>query len=113
MSKATQTVDYLHSQLQTAQLWIGAVGRDDVTRQAAVVALDEAESDATATADRFAGWDPPPGTDDIRDSVTTHSDRVTEALAAHRDQWETLPQLAGPLPRLAQQLEDLRQELAQ
>jgi hypothetical protein len=113
---ATQTVEYLHSQVQTARLWAGAVARGDATHQAAVVALDEAESDAGATADRFAGWDPPSGADGIRDTVTSAGDEVTEALArlriaAHRDQWSGLPQLAGTLPDLAQRLDDLRREL--
>ena len=33
--QAVQTVEFLRSQIQTARLWVGAVARDDTTRQAA------------------------------------------------------------------------------
>jgi hypothetical protein len=76
-----QTVEFLRSQVQTARLWVEAVGRNDATHPAASVALQEAENDASATAGRFTGWDPPAGADGIRDTVTSLGDEVIQALA--------------------------------
>lgn len=113
---AVQAVEYLRSQTQTARLWVGAVARDDTTRQAASVALQEAENDAVATVGRFAGWDPPAGADGVRDTVTGLGDEVVQALgalriAAHRGQWAKLTDLAAPLPGLADRLDTVRGDL--
>jgi hypothetical protein len=107
--QAAQTVGYLRSQTQTARLWVDAVATAATTHQAASIALEEVEADATATVGRFAGWDPPPGADPVRDTVTALGEEVTRTLgalriAAHRDQWADLPRLAQPLPDLAQRL---------
>ena len=116
--QAVQTVEFLRSQIQTARLWVGAVGRDDTTHQAASVALQEAENDATATAGRFTGWDPPVGADGVRETVSSLGDDVVRALAvlriaAHRGQWAELDALAAPLPGLADRLDTVRRDLTQ
>ena len=114
--QAVQTVEFLHSQTQTARLWAAAVDRDVTTRQAASVALQEAENDAIATAGRFAGWDPPAGADSVRDTVTGLGEEVVAALgglriAAHRGRWTDLDDLAAPLPDLAAHLDTVRNAL--
>lgn len=114
--QAIQALDYLRSQTQTARLWVDAVGDGDSTHQAATVALQEAENDATATADRFAAWDPPPGTDSVRDTMTELGDDVVQALAAlriavHRGRWAELSDLSTPLTTLADRLTAVREEL--
>lgn len=114
--QAVQTLDYLRSQTQTARLWVEAVADGDSTHQAVTVALQEAEHDATATADRFAAWDPPPGTDGVRDTVTGLGGDVVEALATlriavHRGQWAGLSGLVVPLAALADRLATTRDEL--
>ena len=113
--QAIQAIDYLRSQTQTARLWIEAVAVGDSTHQAATVAVEEAEKDATATADRFAAWDPPPGTDRVRDTMTRLGDDVVDALATlriavHRGQWAEASDLATPLTTLADRLADAREE---
>ena len=114
--QAGQTVEFLRSQVQTAQLWVETTARGDATHQAAAVGLAEAESDATATVDRFAGLDPPAGTDDIRATVIVLGDAVTDELAAvriaaNREQWADLPRIAAALPALADRLDQVRREL--
>lgn len=114
--RAAQTVEYLRSQVQTARLWAGAVARGDATHQAVRVSLIEAEADATATTNRFAGWTPPAG-GGVRDAVLALAQRVVEALAqlrivAEQDRWPELSAAMQPLSDLATQLERLRQELS-
>lgn len=114
--QAVQTLDHLRSQTETARLWVDTVMEGDSTHQAATVAFQEAETDATATANRFAAWDPPPGTDDVRHTMTELGDDVVDALAtlriaAHRDQWAELHGLAVSLTRLADRIAAFRGEL--
>ncbi len=112
--QAIQAVDYLRSQARTARLWVDAVADGKSTRQAVTVALEEAEKDATATTDRIAAWDPPPGTDSMRDTVTELGGDVVEAIATlriavHRGQWADLPDLSAPLTALADRLTTARE----
>ncbi|GAA3343032.1 hypothetical protein GCM10020358_40200 [Amorphoplanes nipponensis] len=114
--QGAETVGYLRSQTRTARLWVDAVASGSATHQAASVALREAEDDASATAARFAGWDPPAGSDAVRATVTALGDEVTRRLAelriaANRGRWADLPGVARPLPDLAERLGAVADEL--
>ena len=115
--RAEQTVEALQSQAASAALWVQAAATDRTTRATAVVALESLDADAQATAAKFAGWDPPPGSDSVHDQVTDLAGQVTSALSAlrvsvHRGEWAALTSVAAPLaslqPRLRSVLADLR-----
>ncbi len=110
--RAAMTVETLRSQVESARLWVRTLEQERTTRQAAAVALREADEDASAAASEFAGWDPRGDTRALRSEITALAADVTKALAALRisaedGQWAALPQLAAPLPRLSDSLERL------
>ena len=110
--RVSASAETLRSQVQTARLTIRAVRSGDSTHPAASVSLKEAEEDADKAAAAFAGYDPPRGTSDLRSDLTTLGDEVTSALsdlriAAARGEWQSLPQVAAPLPKLSERLDQL------
>jgi hypothetical protein len=116
-AEAVRTAQLLHSQVATAVLWVRQVDRDHVTHQAAVVSFEESESDATTTANRFAGWDPPSGTDRLRARVQRLAAAATEVLgrlriAAHRGRWHELSTIARDAGRTADRLDRLARQVA-
>lgn len=111
-TRAAQTALYLRSQSRTAGMWVRALQDGQATSPATQVALEEAESDAVTTASRFAGWDPPPGTDDLRRELTGASTELTDDLAAlriaiHAGDRPGLSSAAGRLPPLEGRLTTL------
>jgi hypothetical protein len=114
--RTSMTVESLRSQVQTARLWVREVQAGRVTRRAAVVAFREAEGDAVSAVSRFAPWDPPGDTRDLRPDVARLAGEVTEALAelrlaAEDERWNALPGLATPLPGLAERLDRLARRI--
>ncbi len=110
--RAAMTLETLRSQVQSTSLWIRELENERTTRQAASVAFREAEDDASAAVSDFAAWDPVGNTQGLRRDITAVGSDVTDALAAVRiaaedERWDTLPELARPLPPLANRLERL------
>jgi hypothetical protein len=115
--RAVETAEFLRSQAAAGELWVRAVSDGRVTHQAATVAFEELETDANSTEARFAGWDPPPGSTDLRTRVTglggTVSDRLADLrIASHADRWADLPALAAALASAAEPLDALLADLA-
>jgi hypothetical protein len=113
--QAVTTVDLLSSQVNTARLWIREVRDGRVTRPAASVAFREAEDDARATAERFAGYDSA-GSGDLRERVQPVAEDAVEALAAvriatHGGDWQRLGDLDGGLSQVGRRLAELGREL--
>lgn len=114
--RAAQTAISLRSQAKTMELWVRAVDDGQVTHAAAEIAAEEAETDAVAAAARFAEWDPPSGTDRLRDELTQISTEVnailaTLRIAAHRGQWAELPRVARQLGPVREQLSAIISDL--
>jgi coenzyme F420-reducing hydrogenase beta subunit len=108
-SRAEETAEALRSQARAAELWVRAAAAGTVTRQAATVAIEDAESDARATASRFDRWDPPPELASTRTELTSTGAELVETLtrlrvATHERRWEDLPEVAGGLGPLADRL---------
>jgi len=113
--RAANVVDSVHSQVQVARLWLGAVESGEVTHPAAIIALQEADDDAARALGDFEQLDPPAGTDEVRHRVSTLTGEAGDALAqlriaANRGEWQRLPRLGRPLPRLARRLDALERE---
>lgn len=110
--RAAATAEALRSHVQTALLWAATERRGDATRRAATVGFEEAETDAVASAATFAGYDPPPGTRELRAAVTRVADETVAALAdlriaAARGEWERIAKVTAPLGDLAERLDRL------
>lgn len=82
--EAARTVELLRSQLRTAQEWARQLDEGRTPLTTATVAFDEAEKDATTTANRFASYQPPEGQDRLRSQVTAVGSDVVSALAEIR-----------------------------
>ena len=117
--RAVDSAALLRSHVQTARLWARAVREDNVTRAAASVAFEEAETDARAVADRFATFDPPDPldtTEPLRDRLLRAASDAVEVLAqvriaADTGQWARLDELLPRLDDMQRKLDDLQQEL--
>jgi hypothetical protein len=79
-----RTVELLRSQLRTAQEWARQVDESKTPLTTASVGFGEVEQDATNTANRFAGYQPPEGQDRMRSRVTAIGDDVVSALSEIR-----------------------------
>lgn len=106
--RSAQTAVTLRSQAVTAERWADLVEEDRATREAAVVAFEEAEAAAESAISQQGSWDPPPRTSaaEARSSLQTAGQELVSALAdmrisAHRGDWESVPRHAGRLPALA------------
>jgi hypothetical protein len=108
--RAAQTADKLRSHVQSARLWVRTLDGDRTLRSSAAVGFREAEDDAVTDASRFAGYDPPAGTDGLRSDLTKLSSDVEDALAAlrivtQRDEWSRVPATGAPLAELSKRLD--------
>lgn len=107
--EAGRTVELLRSQLRTAQEWARQVDESQTPLTTATVGFGEVEQDATNTANRFAGYQPPEGQDRIRSRVTAIGDDVVSALseiriAARRGNSEVVVARARELKTLDERL---------
>jgi len=112
-SEATQT---LHSQVLTAALWAQMLADDRTLEPTAAVGLDDNERQAEKAASKFAAYEPPRGTDGVRERFTTLANAVTDELgrlriAAQRREWKEVERARPRLERLAAQLEEFRRTL--
>jgi hypothetical protein len=113
--RAALTVETLRSQVESARLWVQALEEERTLRPTALVGLREADEDASTAAAEFAGWDPRGDTRRLRSQIATLAAEVTDALGALRveaedGQWDALPELAAPLPRLSDRLQALAEQ---
>ena len=108
--RAAMTLETVRSQVQTARVWEQSLDRDDAFRASAAIGFEEAEHDANKAAAKFEGYDPPPGTEDVRSDVSTLATETTTALAelriaAHDGDWSAVHERARALEPLAVRLE--------
>jgi hypothetical protein len=112
---ASDTAGFLHSQLETARLWVEE-RPTQVFDSSLVVAIEESETDANTTLSRFAGYDPPSGQEDLRTRLTTLGEQATTLLAemriaAHREDWDRLEELRGKAAKPSTELENLSKQV--
>jgi hypothetical protein len=109
-SKAGQTAEVAASAVQTALLAVDAAKDDQAYGRYLTQVLVEAEEDAGSAQATFDGIQPP---DDRADELRAHLDDLlgdaTDSLtslriAARRGRFAELPELARPLPELADKL---------
>ena len=110
-SKAGQTAEVAASAVQTALLAVDAAKDDKAYGRYLIQVLVEAEEDADAAQGTFEGIQPP---DDQADELRARlDDLLTEAtdtladlrIAARRGRFAELPDLAKPLPEVADKLD--------
>ena len=95
-SEAASTLQTLHSQVRTTQLWADALADDEVTHQAATVSFEESETDAGTAVSTFRAYNPPDEQlSELRTEVIDAGDRALSLLgevriAAHSGQWNTV-----------------------
>lgn len=111
---AADTAAFLHSQLETARLWVESHPQDAFDTSV-VVGIEEAERDAVVTLERFAGHDPPAGTNPLRTRLTALGQRATTLLgemriAAHRQDWDRVVRLSDAMARPSRRLEQVSVE---
>ena len=108
---AADTAGFLHSQLATVQLWVDERPAN-VLDTSVVVAIEESESDANVTLKRFAGYDPPPGQEQLRTRLTSLGQQATTLLgeiriAAHAGDWGRVAELSRKAKSPSTKLEEL------
>lgn len=109
-ARAAYTAETLRSQVGTARISGDAVAAGDLPHAGALVLFEEAEEDASAAASGFESFEPPSGSDAVREEFVTLAGDVSEALAALRisaqqEDWERIPNLVDRLPSLARRLD--------
>ncbi|MGN6577832.1 MAG: hypothetical protein ACTHKG_19335 [Nocardioides sp.] len=114
-TSASDTAGFLHSQLETARVWVQE-RPEQVFDSSLAVAIEESESDANATLKRFAGYDPPAGQEAIRTRLTTLGEKATTLLAemriaVHREDWSKLEELRGEAEKPSLKLEELGKQV--
>jgi hypothetical protein len=112
---ASDTAGFLHSQIETARLWIEKRPAK-VFDSSLAVAIEESESDANTTLSRFAGYDPPRGQEALRTQLTTLGEQVTTLLgemriAVHREDWRRLEELRAKAKEPSTKLEELSKQV--
>lgn len=112
---ASDTAGFLHSQLETARLWVGE-RPDQVLDTSVEVAIEESETDADTTLGRFAGYDPPRGQERLRKRLTALGEQATRLLAemriaARRGDWALLAELRGRAEEPSTKLEELSKQV--
>ena len=110
-SKAGQTAEVVASAVQTALLAVAAAEGDKAYGRYLTQVLVEAEEDAGSAQGTFDGIQPPDrGADALRSRLDGLLGEATETLAelriaARRGNFAELPELARPLPEVAEELE--------
>jgi hypothetical protein len=115
--RAVLTLEALHSQVQAARLWAGTVEHKRTFATSATVGLRELDADANDSADRFASYEPPSGTEPLRDEVTNLADRVVAELdslrvEAEAGDWDAVVRRARSLEPLADELQRTAEQVA-
>jgi hypothetical protein len=113
--KAANTAEAVVSAVNNARLAVRAVEEKRAFGPYATALLAEAEDDANGAMEALDRVQPPTGrADALHDHL---DDLVTPALdvlrrlrvAVRRGELDALPRIAGPLPQLAQQIEDFEE----
>jgi hypothetical protein len=104
-----ETSRTIRSQVQSARLWAAAFTAGDTLSSATAVGLEEAERDASAAASGFESYEPPNGLLALRARFVGLASEATDALAnlriaAQREEWRRVGELAKPLDALAVRL---------
>lgn len=115
--QARQTLSSLRSQLATAEIWGRQLDLDRSPLPTVQTGLDEMESDATATLDQFAAYQPTAGQEQIREQVTSIGDDVVAALgqlrvAARSGDRSAVVTQASDLKTLLNRVDAVDQEVA-
>jgi hypothetical protein len=109
-SKAGQTAEVVASAVQTALLAVEAAGGDKAFGRYLTQVLVEAEEDADSAQGTFDSIQPPDRrADELRSRLDGPLGEATDTLtelriAARRGRFAELPELARPLPQVAEEL---------
>lgn len=108
--RAAASAEALASPLETALLWAQVRDGGRALPTTTLVAFEEAEDDADATARGFESYVPPAGAERLRSRFVALAGESTDALeqlriAAKQGRWEELAALSAPLPGLSRRLE--------
>ena len=116
-ARSVLTARSLHSQVASTVLWLHAVEDNEVLRTTALVAVEEAETDATTQTTTYAAWQPPDANSrHIRSQVATLADEVVNTLgrarvAARDGRWAAAVAMSAELTELDHRLANLQTEL--